>query len=350
MAVADTSCSVHPEGGKGDDVLETVARIGSKLASEEGGETVVVESLRELQGVHITFEALEATKIGRAVNALRKSAPSEEARQLAAALYKGWKALANERFRSSRAPPQQPGIEKGPSTPPPPPVKAKQSARPEDELETIAPTSVVVEAAPEAKLHLHEGFDSAATILRKPKSLRLINTNAPGKTEHRRVMVVRRTAAAPAPAPASNTARRNGGGPNSNNQQACCPATASHQGTNAATKRVSPTGTAPLTTANKPPTALPKPIGSSGACKRKAETPAVFDEARLARARIRLHEGYKEASAVKEKRKIKEINVIDALGKKARQRTACHVRGARLPTGKGSKAPVPCPPRMPRAF
>jgi hypothetical protein len=150
MAVSDTSCSVHPEGGKGDDVLETVARIGSKLASEEGGETVVVESLRELQGVHITFEALEATKIGRAVNALRKSAPSEEARQLAAALYKGWKALANERFRSSRAPPQQPGIEKGPSTPPPPPVKAKQSARPEDELETIAPTSVVVEAAPEA--------------------------------------------------------------------------------------------------------------------------------------------------------------------------------------------------------
>jgi hypothetical protein len=53
MAVSDTSCSVHPEGGKGDDVLETVARIGSKLASEEGGETVVVESLRELQGVHI---------------------------------------------------------------------------------------------------------------------------------------------------------------------------------------------------------------------------------------------------------------------------------------------------------
>jgi len=107
MASAGTSCSVRLEGDN-DAVLETVARIGGKLASEEGGEAVVVESLRELQDVHMTFEALEATKIGRAVNALRKSAPSEEARQLAAALYKRWKALANERFRSSRAPPQQP--------------------------------------------------------------------------------------------------------------------------------------------------------------------------------------------------------------------------------------------------
>ncbi|CAD6268470.1 unnamed protein product [Miscanthus lutarioriparius] len=163
-------------------------------------------------------------------------------------------------------------------------------------------------------------------------------------------MVVRRTAAAPEPALASNAARRNGGGSKSN-QQAYCPATASNLGTNAAAKRVSPTGAAaaPLTTA-KPPTAPPKPVGSSGACKRKAEAPAVFDEARLARARIRLHEGYKEASAVKEKRKVKEVKVIAAAGK-ARQRPAHNVRcTAAHRAGTGKQAPVPCPPRMPRAF
>ncbi|KXG22969.1 hypothetical protein SORBI_3008G036200, partial [Sorghum bicolor] len=339
------------------DVLETVARICGKLASEDddgGDQAVVVESLRELQDVHMTFEALEATKIGRAVNTLRKSAASEQARRLAAALYTGWKALADERFRSIVRTQQQQQRSKADdegsnkrrsSSPPPLPVDAKQSAARLDGHREIASTTttLLVEATPEleTKLPRHDVFDSAA-IIKKPRSLLpVINTKASGKSsEQRRVTVVRRTAAAPdpepAPAPAPSNTRRNGGGSNNSNQQANCAATARNHGTNTAAKRVSPSPTSatPLTTAKPPPpttTALPKRpgvVGSSGACKRKAEaTTTVYDEARLERARIRLQEGYKEASAVKEKRKTKEINAIDALRKKARQqRTAHHVQ------------------------
>uniref|UniRef100_K4AM46 Uncharacterized protein n=1 Tax=Setaria italica TaxID=4555 RepID=K4AM46_SETIT len=82
-----------------------------------------------------------------------------------------------------------------------------------------------------------------------------------------------------------------------------------------------------------PPTALPKPSGL-GACKRK-EAPAAFDQVRLARSKIRLHKGYKEASTIKEKRKIEVI----AAPKKGRQRPGqlrCRAAGA---TGK--RVPVP---------
>ena len=383
MAVAadDTSCSSRSKGGN-DDVLETVARICGKLASEDddgGDQAVVVESLRELQDVHMTFEALEATKIGRAVNTLRKSSPSEQARRLAAALYTGWKALADERFKTivrtqqqqqqrSKADDEGNGNNKrrssSPPPPPPPrPVDAKQSARPDGVREIASTTTVlVVEATPEpeTKLPRHEVFDSAA-IIKKPRSLLPVinNTKASGKSsEQRRVIVVRRTAAAPEPAPAPSNTRRNGGGSNNSNQQANCAATARNHGTSTtAAKRVSPSpNTAtPLTTAKPPPAALPKRpgvVGSSGACKRKAEaTTTVYDEARLERARIRLQEGYKEASAVKEKRKTKEINAIDALRKKARQRTAHNVRCTAIQRT-GKQGPVPCPPRrmMPKAF
>ncbi|RLN41246.1 transcription elongation factor A protein 1-like [Panicum miliaceum] len=78
------------------DVLKKVARMNSKLVSEKDSKAVI-ESLRQLQAMPMTFEVLETTKIGRAINAL-KSAPSEKARELAAALYKGWRALADEYF------------------------------------------------------------------------------------------------------------------------------------------------------------------------------------------------------------------------------------------------------------
>jgi hypothetical protein len=112
---------------------------------------------------------------------------------------------------------------------------------------------------------------------------------------------------APDSAPASNDATQNGG---DSKQQAYYAATTSHMGNNGDNKGVCPTGDAPLTTTVKPLTALSNPVASLGTCnKHKGEAPTDFDEERLAKARVRLHEGYKEASAAKEKRKTKHVNV-----------------------------------------
>jgi hypothetical protein len=68
--------------------------------------------------------------------------------------------------------------------------------------------------------------------------------------------------------------------------------TTNHQTTNVDHKHVCSTGDAPLTMVVKPPTALANPIASPGACKkRKEEASTHFDEERLAKARVRLHEG-----------------------------------------------------------
>ncbi|KQJ96381.1 hypothetical protein BRADI_3g22770v3 [Brachypodium distachyon] len=83
-------------------VSEQVAKIGSVLVGEEEDEAVVMESLRALEGVRMTFETLEATKIGRVVGRLRKKNSSENVRRLAGDICKGWMGLAEEHFRSCR--------------------------------------------------------------------------------------------------------------------------------------------------------------------------------------------------------------------------------------------------------
>ncbi|KAM0918464.1 hypothetical protein ACQ4PT_008986 [Festuca glaucescens] len=82
-------------------VSEHVVRINSLLVGEGVSDEAVIESLWALKAVRMTFETLEATKIGRTVGGLRKHA-SEQVRQLAISLYKSWKAMADEHFRSSR--------------------------------------------------------------------------------------------------------------------------------------------------------------------------------------------------------------------------------------------------------
>jgi hypothetical protein len=82
-------------------VREQVARINSVLVGEAVSDEAVIESLRALKAVPMTFETLEATKIGRAVGGLRKHA-SEQVRQLAVILYRSWKAVADEHLRSSQ--------------------------------------------------------------------------------------------------------------------------------------------------------------------------------------------------------------------------------------------------------
>jgi hypothetical protein len=101
---SDKTCTFRSDAG---DVLVKIARIDNKLVSEKESEAVL-DSLLQLQAMPMTFEALgsETTKIGQAINALRKTAPSEKAREVAAALYKGWRALADEHFvvRQATAP------------------------------------------------------------------------------------------------------------------------------------------------------------------------------------------------------------------------------------------------------
>jgi phage terminase Nu1 subunit (DNA packaging protein) len=83
-------------GGGNGDVVATVERISRKLARKQADNQAVVDLIRELQAVPMTYEALEATMIGRTVNGLRKTAPSALARLLADTLYRQWKTLVDE--------------------------------------------------------------------------------------------------------------------------------------------------------------------------------------------------------------------------------------------------------------
>jgi hypothetical protein len=230
MAGANTSCS--------GDVVATVERIRRKLAREKGNQAVM-DLIRELQTVPMTYEALEATMIGRTVNGLRKTAPSALARLLADTLYRQWKALADEwhvsrttqpqttpapseadngikeRSSSSLPPPKvddDKGIKKRSSVPPPQqPVDAQQSAVPEADREMGAPPPPPT---------------TSAASIRKPNILRfrMVTVMDPENPDQRRERLI--LLATPDPAPPSNDAMQN---------EACCPTTtaASHQGTNA---------------------------------------------------------------------------------------------------------------------
>jgi hypothetical protein len=290
----------------GSDVVERVAKLNAKLASEEGGDESVLKSLRQLQSVRMTFEALEATKVGRAVNALRKSAPSEQARHLAAELYRRWKALANEHFatlqraRAAAAEAAAPKVVVDGSDVacPPPPVVAK-----EKEKQQLVTAGAAANGSTSAAVA--EVVAMPPAVVKKQRNiLRLVIKKPSGGNGSN----VRQPSAAVSQA-----------------------TTASHQGRPAvASKRVSEAtkSTAslakqqgkppPPTAVTKlpPPTALTKPSGS-GACKRKGAPAAGMDEARLAKARKKLHEGYKEASTAKEKRKIQVIEATSAKGWRA---------------------------------
>ncbi|CAL5083129.1 unnamed protein product [Urochloa decumbens] len=342
MASGQT-CTVRSEAG---DILEKITRINGELASE-GGNEAVLESLRQLQTVPMTFEALEATKVGRAVNTLRKSAPSEQVRGLAAALYRSWKALADEHFaaRQATTAPAAPTGDAAASVDEAPkvdrsiaiarssPIKEKsQSAGPNSSSAgsrrpVTTPRPSVVEAKPETT--------AMPAIVKKQRSIRLVIKKA-----EPRPAVVQHPAVTPDPTQTPVSKSRPSG---SNQKSSVSTVAANLQGPGVA-KRVSPaTSAASLTTKAKPPATLPKPPSGSGACKRKEAPQAMaFDEARLARAKMRLHEGYKEASTVKEKRK---IQVIAAPGKgRPRPSLRCTAAG-----GTGKRPPVPSCPRMSRA-
>ncbi|CAN6290047.1 unnamed protein product [Urochloa humidicola] len=336
MASGQT-CTV---GSDANDVLEKVSRISGELTSKQGSDAVL-ESLQQLQAVPMTFEALEATKVGRAVNALRKSAPSEQARGLAAALYRSWKALADEHFAArlatttapagdaaaaTAADDEAPKVDRRSS-----PIKAKpQSVGPNSSIVTMPRPPSVVEAKPP---------ETTTAIVKKERSIRLVIKKAEPRPAVVQNPAVLQTTATPDPTPKS----RPSGSNSTQKSSVVSTETANLQGPGVA-KRVSLAKSAAslTTTKAKPPAELPKPSGS-GACKRKGTPTMAFDEARLARAKMKLHEGYKEASTVKEKRK---IQVIDApgMGRPRPSQVRCTAAG-----GTGKRPPVPSCPRMSRA-
>ncbi|CAO2185947.1 unnamed protein product [Urochloa humidicola] len=339
MASSQT-CTVRSDAG---DILKKVARINAELTSQKGSEAVL-ESLQQLQAVPMTFEALEATKVGRAVNALRKSAPSEQARELAAALYRSWKALADEHFaaRKMMAPADAaPTGDTAASADEAPkvdrtivrssPIKAKpQSAELKSSITGSRQVTTPKPSIEEAKLE--------TAVVKKQRSIRIVVKKAekrPAVTQHCTLL---QTAVTPDPTPVSKSNSRPSG---SNQKSSASTETTSHQGP-AVVKRVSPMISVASLTKGKPPAMLPKPSGS-GACKRKEAPTMAFDEARLVRAKMRLHEGYKEASTVKEKRKI-QIIAAPGKGRPHPSQVRCTAAG-----GTGKRPPVPSCPRMPRA-
>jgi hypothetical protein len=292
MAGGNASCSVRPDHGGNGDVVATLERIGRKLARKQADNQAVVDLIRELQAVPMTYEALEATMIGRTVNGLRKTAPSALARLLADTLYRQWKALVDEWYATSKTQPQTAppeadnGIKKRPSLSSPPPKvdddkdTKKRSSSPPPPQSVDAQQSAGPEADREMGAPPPPPTTSAASV-RKPNILRfrMVTVMDPENPDERRVRLI--LLATPNPAPPSNDAMQN---------EACYPTTtaASHQGTNADNERVgtSTTDATPLTTVVKPSTGLPPNlVTSSGACKRKEEAPTDFDEERLAKAR-----------------------------------------------------------------
>ncbi|KAL6854284.1 hypothetical protein ACP4OV_019187 [Aristida adscensionis] len=439
------------------DVVKKVARIKHHLASIENDGGAVLESLRQLQAVPMTFPALEATKIGWDVNALRKNASSEEARELAGALYRSWKALADKHFRSTRK--QLPAAAAAAAAAPANvvaaaaasgnivsagnvvaaaaapsgtnavagalPLTSKQATASHDKDRNVAksaqcsssPVKVpkcaavttgtsaskqTVETPARAgkamakrklppdskdaaavkkqrtvtpiaggntpgkvgngieKRRLPPENKNAVAVKKQRTATPIAGGNAPaGKAEKRRPVVVpqhtaaaakpapgkaekprpvapprvvqrQRTAAAATTKPAAASRPASGSKPMPNNRQAPPPATASLHAQKAPKRVTPPSAAAALTKPKpKPPQAAPPPRkpNGPGACKRKEMS--MEDASRLAMAKRRLEERYKEATAIKEKRRIRVINVpvkttrrADLSGKRSTRRSA----------------------------
>jgi hypothetical protein len=284
-----------------DGVLDTVASIHSKLTGENGDEDVL-ESLRQLQALPMTFRVLEATKIGWVVNALRKSAWSEPARELASTLYRSWKNLADEHFRNSRRsqlPASKPrGISEqkleATASPPEAPPKAAATKSVRASLPTKAkPPSGPSPSASRRKERSPTSSKDTATVKKKRSTQPSAATRM--KTEqHDDASIRQRAAAVPKPAPASSSK------PSGSDKEASRPA--APKTIKIVIKRPAPKAQL-LPAADAPP---PEPNRSK---RKEAPTAASTDEARLAAAKRRLKEGYKEAADAKEKRRIQVIGV-----------------------------------------
>jgi hypothetical protein len=254
----------------------------------------------------MTFEALEATKVGRAVNALRKSAPSEQARHLAAELYRRWKALADEHFaarqraRAAAAAAAPKVVVDGSvvARPPPLPVEAKEKMQQQPAAGAAANGSTSAAVAEVVAM-------PPAVVKKQRNILRLVIKKPSGGNGSN----IRQPSAAVSQA----TTASHQGRPAVASK---CVSQATKSTASLAKQQAKPPSKTVLITKLPPPTAVTKPSGP-GACKRKGAPAAGMDEARLAKAKKKLREGYKEASTAKEKRKIQVIEATPAKGRTA---------------------------------
>ncbi|KAM7514296.1 hypothetical protein LguiA_003879 [Lonicera macranthoides] len=99
----DDDEETDPYGGLFDDEQTKILKIKEQLEDPEQSEDGLVELLRGLADMDITFKALKETDIGRHVNRLRKN-PSNEVRRLVKQLVRKWKDLVDEWV--SRNPPE----------------------------------------------------------------------------------------------------------------------------------------------------------------------------------------------------------------------------------------------------
>uniref|UniRef100_A0A0D3HBS0 TFIIS N-terminal domain-containing protein n=1 Tax=Oryza barthii TaxID=65489 RepID=A0A0D3HBS0_9ORYZ len=167
-----------------------VERIKVKLVATaaDSSEDAVVDLLRDLQAVPMTFETLEASKIGKTISGLRKHSSSEKVRRLAAALYKSWKAIVDEHLsRSSSKPPTPTKTASAPAaadhakktrqrlaTPAAAPKTAACSKR----KEAPAPPEMDEAKLEAARKKLRERYTEEETA-KKQRKIQIIN-NAPG--------------------------------------------------------------------------------------------------------------------------------------------------------------------------
>lgn len=83
-------------------IVGEVLRIKEVLGNKEESDSVLFESLRRLELMGLSVEALKATEIGRAVNGLRKH-NSKQIRHLVRTLIDGWKVLVDEWVNATAA-------------------------------------------------------------------------------------------------------------------------------------------------------------------------------------------------------------------------------------------------------
>uniref|UniRef100_A0A0D9XI94 alanine--tRNA ligase n=1 Tax=Leersia perrieri TaxID=77586 RepID=A0A0D9XI94_9ORYZ len=180
----------HQDHRRGMAMAEAVSAQPISDSSEES----VIDLLRALQAVPMTFETLEKSKIGKTVTGLRKH-PSEQVRSLAGELCNNWKALVNDHLTSSIsktkiAPDSAADHSKKTAAAahkPAPAAAAAKKTTPNDRKEALAKLAV-------AKRKLEEGYKEAASA-KKQRMIQVID--APRKTNRRPIAVVERRRLAP---------------------------------------------------------------------------------------------------------------------------------------------------------
>ncbi|PKU81833.1 probable mediator of RNA polymerase II transcription subunit 26b [Dendrobium catenatum] len=93
----------HPDNHLESQIVGEVMKIKDILFNNQNeSDSILYDSLRTLQLLHLSVETLKATEIGRTVNVLRKHS-SKQIQELARTLVNGWKELVDEWVKSAAA-------------------------------------------------------------------------------------------------------------------------------------------------------------------------------------------------------------------------------------------------------